>query len=135
MNRILYPAIFHTEDIGYSVSVPDIDGCISEGDTLEEAYANIIDAIGLYMEDFHANGVDAPKASNPNNISCDDNEFVALVEFDMIEYMKKHDTKVVKKTLTIPSWLNYMAEEQHINFSSVLQAALKQRLNIEREEA
>jgi len=131
MNRLLYPALFHPEDVGYSVSVPDIDGCFSEGDTLEQAYENIIDAIGICLEDFAANKIDFPIASKPNSIKHDTNDFVALVEFDMLEYQKKHDTKAVKKTLTIPSWLNKLAEDKHINFSRVLQEALKQQLNVD----
>ncbi len=128
MNKIYYPAIFHPEENGYSVSVPDIDGCFSEGDTLEEAMDMTADAIGLCLEDCEGN---FPKASLPGDIQHEAGDFVTLVPFDMLAYQKKHDTKAVKKTLTIPSWLNSAAEAQHINFSSVLQAALKERLHID----
>lgn len=127
MKKIFYPAIFHPEETGYSVSVPDIDGCFSEGDTLEEAIDMITDAIGLCLEG--CNG-QFPAPSNPAELHHDKGDFVSLVPFDMIAYHKKHDTRAVKKTLTIPSWLNAAAEEQHLNFSGVLQEALKDRLNI-----
>lgn len=127
MNKIFYPAIFHPEETGYSVSVPDIDGCFSEGDTLEEAIEMVADAIGLCLEDCDEN---FPQPSNPVDIQHDPGDFVSLVSFDALAYRKKHDTRAVKKTLTIPSWLNAAAEEQHINFSGVLQEALKERLNI-----
>ena len=48
MTKLFYPAVFHPEDTGYSVSVPDLDGCFMEGDTLEEAYEMAFDAIGLH---------------------------------------------------------------------------------------
>lgn len=126
MKKIYYPAVFHPEEIGYSVTVPDIPGCFTQGDSLEEAVEMASDAIGLCLEEG-----ETFKASLPNDISCAPGEFVVLIEFDQISYFKKHDTKAVKKTLTIPSWLNSLAEEQHINFSSLLQAALKERLNVE----
>ena len=127
MNKIFYPVIFHPEETGYSVSVPDIDGCFSEGDTLEEAIEMITDAIGLCLEESSS---PFPVPSSPIDVQHDAGDFVSLVPFDNLAYRKKHDTKAVKKTLTIPSWLNAMAEEQHLNFSSVLQEALKKHLSI-----
>ena len=131
MKKLFYPAVFHPEDTGYSVFVPDIAGCFSQGDTLEEAVEMISDAIGLCLEEAAAQNEAPPQPSNPKEISCEAEDFVALVEFDWIAYQKKHDNRSVKKTLTIPSWLNTLAEEQHINFSGVLQAALKQQLHLE----
>lgn len=131
MKKYIYPAVFHPEEKGYSVFIPDIEGCFSQGDTLEEAYEMATDAIGLCLESCFSDGKVAPRPSDPARIEHGLGDFVALIAFDMIAYRQKHDTKAIKKTLTIPSWLNKMAEEQHINFSSVLQSALKQRLNID----
>jgi len=131
MSRLFYPAIFHPEaDGGFSVVVPDLDGCFTEGDTLEEAYEMTFDAIGLFLADLINQGEQFPAPSDPIPSVLPTGDFVVVVEFNLSEYWKKHDTKSVKKTLTIPSWLNTMAEEQHINFSSVLQEALKARLNV-----
>ena len=127
MNRLYYPAICHPEDTGYSVSVPDIDGCFSEGDTLGEAIEMVCDAIGLCLEELAGS---YPEPSNPAKIKVEPGDFISLVPFDLLQYRRKHDTRAVKKTLTIPSWLNAVAEENHINFSSVLQAALKEQLHI-----
>lgn len=127
MNRLYYPAIFHPEETGYSVSVPDIDGCFSEGDTLGEAIEMVCDAIGLCLEELAGS---YPEPSNPAKIKVEPGDFISLVPFDLLQYRRKHDTRAVKKTLTIPSWLNAVAEENHINFSSVLQAALKEQLHI-----
>ena len=129
MSKSYYPAIFHPEDTGYSVQVPDIDGCFSQGDTLEEAMEMINDAIGLCIQ---CSGGEIPKASHPTAIHpADPKDFVALVPFDMFAYRRKHETRAVKKTLSIPCWLNEAAQQQHINFSSVLQSALKEQLGIE----
>ena len=88
------------------------------------------DAIGLFVEDLLENKKELPQPSSPKKLGCDPDDFVVLVEFDREAYNRKHNSKAVKKTLTIPSWLNEAAEERHINFSSVLQEALKQQLNI-----
>lgn len=131
MNKLFFPSIFHVEDIGFSVSVPDIDGCFTEGDTMEEAYLNTVEAIGLYFEEIYENKMDIPSISAANNIRCREGEFIVFIEFDVLAYRKKHENKAIKKTLTIPSWLNTLAEEQQINFSKVLQTALKEKLHIQ----
>lgn len=129
MAKHLYPAVFTEEQDGYSITFPDFEGCFSEGDTLEEAYEMAIDALGLYLEDTEKD-FEYPQASNPKNIQTKDNEFVVMIEFDMIEYMKKHNDRAIKKTLTIPAWLNELAVKENVNFSQTLQNALVEQLKI-----
>jgi predicted RNase H-like HicB family nuclease len=129
MSKHLYPAIFTEEQSGYSVTFPDFEGCFSEGDSLEEAYEMAIDALGLYFED-EKKDFEYPKATNPKNIVTGENEFIVMIEFDMIEYMKKHGNKAIKKTLTIPAWLNELAMRENVNFSQTLQNALVEQLKI-----
>ena len=124
MNAIFYPAIFHPEEIGYSVSIPDIEGCFTQGETMDEAITMAQDAIGLMLEDQKV----CPKPSLPSALTVDPGDFVAMVPFDMTEYKKKF--KPVKKTLSIPGWLNDAAEAAHINFSGVLQEGLKSELGL-----
>lgn len=126
MKMIYYPAIFHPEQNGYSVSVPDIEGCFTQGDTMEEAMRMLQDAIGLMLEDC----LELPVPSAPNEIHATNDDFVVIVPFDELSYKRRHSRKAVKKTLSIPSWLNEAAESAHINFSKVLQEALKQQLNM-----
>ncbi|MEE0929468.1 MAG: type II toxin-antitoxin system HicB family antitoxin [Acutalibacteraceae bacterium] len=130
MSKHFYPAIFTKEDTGYSVRFPDLEGCFTEGDTLEEAYNMAVEAVGLYLEGDTVGAFNFPKTQDLSNISTLVNETVVLIEFDEVEYMKRHSNKAVKKTLSIPQWLNTLAEENNINFSQVLQMALKERLNI-----
>lgn len=126
MRNIFYPVVFHPEEVGYSVSVPDIEGCFTQGDTIDETLEMIQDAIGLMLEDCE----EIPSPSDPREIKTDGKDFVVVVPFDMVAYNRRHDTRSVKKTLSIPSWLNEAAETAHLNFSSVLQEALKAKLNI-----
>lgn len=129
MAKHFYPVIFHKEETGsYSVFVPDLPGCNTEGESLEEAYEMASDAIGLYLEGIGEE--EYPLRSDPKDIAAEANEFVALIEFNKLVYDKKHNTKAVKKTLTIPAWLNERAEANHVNFSGVLQEALMHKLNV-----
>lgn len=89
-------------------------------------YVNTQNAIGLYLDDVK----EYPAPSDPAKVSITSEEFLCVVEFNDLEYKKKNFSKSVKKTLTIPEWLNTKAEQHHINFSSVLQDALKSHLNL-----
>lgn len=130
MNRIYYyPAIFTKEEVGFSVRFPDLPGCYTEGDTIEEAYKMSTSAIGLYAQNEEGDFA-FPEASAPNNITLDEDEFLVLIEFNLVDYLKNTSEKAVKKTLTIPSWLNNLAEQNNVNFSNVLQNALKEYLNV-----
>ena len=131
MNSIFYyPAVFQKEEVGYSVWVPDIQGCVSQGDTFDEAMEYIKDAIGICLDLIVQNGNVPPKATEPNGIELEHDQFVAVVSFDFDEYQKKHGEKSVKKTLTLPAWLNTLSERKNINFSQVLQNALIHELQI-----
>jgi predicted RNase H-like HicB family nuclease len=129
MKKYIYPAIFHPEEVGgFSVSFPDLPGCFTEGDTIEESFEMAKDALGIYLSHLEDNDLPIPLFDGPKAIKENEMDFVALIEMDMTQYRKEHNNKAVKKTLTIPQWLNIRAEREGINFSSVLQEALKERL-------
>ena len=88
-----------------------------------------IDALGLALED-RIKEHDVPTPTEIDRLSPKDDAYVALIEFDMQAYRKKHSSKAVKKTLSIPQWLNEEAVAQNINFSQVLQDGLKARLGL-----
>ena len=79
-------------------------------------------------------GEDIPQASTVPQIGLADNQFIVIISCDTQEYRRYFDNKAVKKTLSIPSWLNTEAERQGVNFSFVLQEALKEKLNIQRQQ-
>ena len=132
-SKYVYPAVFTKEGEQYSVAFPDIEGCYTCGDSLVEAVSNAQDALCLMLYDMEESGEVIPAPSDALDIekTLGDNEFISLVSCDTLEYRQYFDQKAVKKTLTIPSWLNTLAEREGINFSSVLQAALKRTLGIE----
>jgi antitoxin HicB len=131
MEKLFYPAVFQPEeDGGFSVFFPDIEGCNTQGETIEESYQMAFDALGInlsYLEDEH---LPIPKASAPQNIKLDEGQYIVVIEFDMAEYKKRTGSHAVKKTLSIPSWLNVEAEKAGINFSATLQNALKEQLGL-----
>lgn len=130
MDKLYYPATMHPEEDGrYSIWLSDIKGCCSQGNTLAEAVENIKDGLGLYYEEAEEGNLVLPVPSAPDKVPLEPGEFVVVIEFSPSEYLKTRSTRAVKKTLSIPAWLNSMAEAQQINFSAVLQSALVERLN------
>ena len=97
MLKHFYPAIFHQEDVGYSISFPDLNGCNTEGDTLEESYDMAFDALGLYLENIPES--EYPLKTNPKEIKLEDNEFVVIIEFDLLAYKKKHDARAITENI------------------------------------
>ncbi len=88
------------------------------------------DVLCLTLYDLEESGQEIPVSSSIKEIAVDSTSFVSLISCDTLDYRKFFDNRAVKKTLTIPAWLNTMAEKQNINFSLVLQQALKQELHI-----
>ena len=131
MAKYVYPAVFtHEDDGSYSINFPDLESCYTSGETLADGIAMAEDALCLVLYDMEEKGAMIPAASDLNTVPHEDNELVTLISCDTIEYRKFYNNKAVKKTLTIPAWLNTMAERQGINFSTVLQKALQQELHL-----
>ena len=129
MNKLFYPAIFHREGDGFWVTFPDFPECFTEGDNMELAYEMAVEALGLAITSRKAEKQKIPIASQADTITIDEGILV-VVEFDMLEYCKKHNSKAVKKTLSIPEWLNEEAMAMGLNFSQVLQEALMMKLKV-----
>lgn len=131
MDRLFYPAVFHrAEEGGFWVTFPDIPECMTQGDDMRQAYQMAAEALGLSITTMEENKEPIPQASLPDEIEPADDGFVVVVEFDLMEYRRQHCSRAVKKTLSIPEWLNEAAVKQGINFSQVLQEALLAKLNL-----
>jgi antitoxin HicB len=131
MHHYFYPAIFHNDEKGgYWISFPDFPECMTQGETMEEAYEMAVEAMGLCIDDRLKNEESLPEVSAPVDYILQEGDFSCLIEFDLVQYKKKHNTKSVKKTLSIPEWLNEAAMEHDINFSQVLQEALMKKIGI-----
>ena len=131
MAKYIYPAVFTMELNGqYSVRFPDLESCYTQGEDLTSAYEMAEDVLCLCLYNLERANKQTPESTYIENVVLAPSEFVSLVSADTMEYRRFFDNKAVKKTLTIPSWLNDMAERQDVNFSNVLQVALKERLHI-----
>lgn len=129
-NKLFYPAIFHkAEEGGFWVTFPDISECMTQGDDMTQAYEMAVEALGLAITSRLEEKEVIPVASQPDEINVKDG-FLVVVEFDLLEYKKKHNAKAVKKTLSIPEWLNEEAMRMGLNFSQVLQEALMAKMGI-----
>lgn len=129
MSKLFYPAIFHyAEEGGFWVTFPDFPECFSQGENIGEAYEMASDALGLCISDMEKEHRELPCASMPWQINTDGDSNLVIVEFDLKAYRRKHSSSAVKKTLSIPGWLNEEAIEHGVNFSQVLQEALLQKL-------
>lgn len=134
----LYPAIFYKEQDGsYGVVFPDLNHLSTCGETFAEAMQMAVDCLAGYVYTEKQDGHELPPPSSIENIDihCEDDEgdtyvlaFVNVVSVDVDEYAKKHFCATVKKTLTIPRWLNDEAKARHLDLSQVLQAALMKEL-------
>ncbi len=132
MEKLFYPALFHkAEDGGFWISFPDFPECFTEGDDMKQAYEMTVEALGLALVNRKEEKEEIPDPSDLDKIQNEDGTIV-IVEFDMLEYQRKHNSKAVKKTLSIPEWLNEEAVSMGVNFSQVLQEALMSKLNISR---
>lgn len=129
MTKYIYPAIFSKDEEGYLVHFPDLEKCYTRGDTLEEAMEMAEDVLSLVMYEYERRMKMIPEPTPIKQIQTKACEIVSLVMGDTLEYRKRYNNKAVKKTLTIPEWLNEEASAAGVNFSLVLQEALMKILN------
>ena len=131
MNYI-YPAIFYPEEDGqYSVIFPDLNDLATYGDNLADAFAMAQEACGQYLFTSLRDGDPIPSASPLSKVKADeDGAFVNMVCVNLDEYANAYDDKAVKKTLSIPAWLNTACEKIGINYSKVLREALIAKLQV-----
>lgn len=126
----VFPAYFYKEDGQYSVIFPDLNDLATCGNNLADVLYMAEDAMGLYLFTVLRDHEPIPVPPPIENLHDPEAEFVNMVMVDMKEYAKKHGDKAVKKTLTIPTWLNTLCEDSNINFSKVLQEALIERIQV-----
>lgn len=126
----IYPAIFEYSEDGISISFPDLDGCITCAQTDEEALFMAKDALGLYIACTEDNNEQLNNPTKLKDIKLSKNQKAVLIEVNMPLFREAVQNSSVKKTLTIPKWINDLAEKNNINFSQVLQIALKENLGI-----
>ena len=126
--KYVYVAVFEpAEEGGFNVSVPDIPGCFTCGDTMAESISMAEDALSMMLVRYEDDGDAIPTARAINEIDSKNGVFSYILA-DTIEWRRRFNNRSVKKTLSIPSWLNAKAEKAGVNFSQVLKDALQTML-------
>jgi predicted RNase H-like HicB family nuclease len=132
--RYVYPAIFTKEDVSgrgpvFTVEFPDLLGCVTESDSLDGAIEMAREALAGCISVMLNQSETIPDATALNSVQCDGG-FVSLVDLDMVEYRRKTDRKAITRTVSLPKWLDTMAQDAGVNFSQTLQDSLKERLGV-----
>ena len=129
--KYAYTAVFTPEENGlYSVSFPDLHGCYTSGNDMSDAVYMAQDVLNLTLYDLEQDKKPIPKARKPQDVEVTRDQFTSVIAVDTDTYRRFYENKSVKKTLMIPMWLNERAEQANVNFSCVLQSALKDLLHV-----
>ena len=128
--RYLYPAVLTYEE-GYeiAVTVPDLPGCATSGETDADAVAAGREALGLHLFGMEEDGDELPTPSQAKDIKLEDGEVIAMIDVFMPSVRLNQKNKAVNRTVTLPAWLNAKAVECGINFSQLLQDAIKREIS------
>ncbi len=126
-----FPALFYYDTDGISIEFPDLPGCLPCAYNTEEAFHNAKEALGLHLYGMEQDNEEIPEPTPINKLHAGPESAIAMIEVFMPVVRDRENSKVVKKTLTIPSWLNRAAEAENVNFSQVLQDGLKNYLRIQ----
>lgn len=127
-NSYCFPAFFYFDDDGISIEFPDLPGCLSCAETEEEAFRNAKEALGLHLYGMEIDGDEIPAPTSVRDLRPDEGGVAVMVDVFMPPVRDRINRRAVKKTVTIPAWLNREAEAAGANFSLILQDALKSYL-------
>lgn len=125
-----YPCVVRYEDNTYYADFPDFDACFTDADSLGELFVNTKEVLNGVLFTMLDNGLALPKTSDGKSINLKKGEFVLLVEAPIAGIEERLNKKSIKKTLSIPKWLNDLGMKENVNFSKILQEGLKRELNI-----
>lgn len=129
----IYPAVFTYQPEGIGITFPDLPGCFSEGVTDNDAFQNATEALELHLWSMEQDHDEIPTPTPIQAIQLEENEVVVLIRANMRLTRMDMSERAVRKMVTLPRWLNNEAEAQGVNFSQILQAALKDYLAIHRK--
>lgn len=126
----IYPAVFEQDKNGIAILFPDLPGCLPCAENLEQAVKNAKEAMLLHLYGMEEDNEEIPEPTPFSELHTEANQTLMLIEAFMPPFREKHRKKFVKKTLSLPSWINAEAEHAGINFSAVLQEALIEKLHL-----
>ena len=126
----IYPAILTQYKDNIGITFPDLPGCVSNADNMDEAVKSAKEVLALHLFGMEEDNIEIPSPSSISKIKLDKNQIPLLVDVYMPLYREAIQNTSVKTTVTMLQWLKLLAEKNNINFSQVIQTALKQKLNI-----
>lgn len=128
--KLVYPAIFTPfgDREGFTVELPDLPGCVTEGDNLAEAIEMGMDAASGWILGEIEEGNNYPAASAANQVEVPEGSFVNLLVLDMDAYAEKYGDKAIRKNITIPAYMNTYIEKNGISLSKITQDAIGERM-------
>lgn len=125
-----FPAIFESDNDGISIFFPDLPGCLPCADNMTEAFKNAREALQLHLYGMEEDGESIPAPSNPADLPLEKGQYLTMIDAWMPPFRERMLNKSMNKTVTIPRWLNVLAEKEHVNYSHLLQSALKNYLGV-----
>lgn len=128
--KYVYPALFVKEDESIIVTFPDLEDTFTDGATMQEAFENAEDVLNLMLWNREEEKDDIPMPSSPEQITVPQEATLAMIKADTLAYRKLHDQKTIRRSITIPSWLDTLARERNINFSQLMQNAIRRECGI-----
>lgn len=129
--KYVYPAIFTVEDNGIVVEFPTLEGCYTDGTTMEEAFENAEDVLNLTLMSMENHGEPIPRPLKVSELKVPNGATVSLIRADTLAYRKKVENKAVRKNISIPAWLNDIVVAKNISLSNFLQNALIRELGLQ----
>jgi predicted RNase H-like HicB family nuclease len=129
-DHCVFPAVFFTDDKYIGVRFPDLPGCNTFGESLDDALCMARDALGGHLLCIEDSNEPIPEPTPFTSIKTKPGETVVLIEVWLSVIRDDERDRAVKKTITIPNWLNLKAMEAQVNFSSVMQEALREKLGV-----
>lgn len=123
--KYVYPAIFTTATEGIIVTFPDLEDTFTDGNTMEDAFENAEDVLNLMLWNREEEKKEIPAPTPAAKISVPANATLAMIKADTLAYRKLHDKKTVRRSITLPNWLDTIAREHNINCSQLLQNAIR----------
>lgn len=129
----VFPAIFDYADDGISIEFPDLPGCLPCGHSTEEALKNTREAMGLHLYGMESDKEEIPEPTEIKNIHLEKNQVVVMVEVYMPLRRDAIENAFERTNVTLPKWLKRKGEEEKVNFSLLLQNALKEHLGMKQK--
>ncbi|WP_068616565.1 type II toxin-antitoxin system HicB family antitoxin [Paenibacillus tuaregi] len=129
-DRYVFPAVFDYGDDGISIEFPDLPGALTCGDNDEDALFMAKDCLSLHLFGMEEDGDIIPEPTRASDIALEPGQAAVLIDVWMPPVRDKMADRAVKKTLTIPKWLDDLAAQNKVNYSHVLQDALKDYLGV-----